>query len=172
MAQTIRLRHIVQWQPAVLAGIVAGAVFLLVNILYDWLAHGLNAWAILRYAASIVLGQGVLPPPATFDAGIIIVGLLVALVLSIVYALILATIIHRWGLLVGIIGGALFGAAVYVINLYTFTLWFPWFFALNNVPFFLTHVLFGIIAGGVYELLDYDDDAPFFPKPTMGGTRP
>lgn len=53
--------------------------------------------------------------------GVVAVGVLVHLVLSLVYALLLAFIIHRWGLVVGIVGGALFGVAIYIINYYTFT---------------------------------------------------
>lgn len=171
MTQPLRLHHIIYWRLALVAGICAGAAFLLVNIVYLSLAFHLSAWVILRYMASIVLGSRVLPPPATFDAGIALVGLLVTLVLSIIYSFVLAITIHRWGLLVGVIGGALFGAALYLTNLYTFTLLYPWFFALNSVPFFVSHLVFGAVAGGVYELLDYNDDAPFLPKPVNGGMR-
>ncbi|HZQ06118.1 MAG TPA: hypothetical protein VFD70_06020 [Anaerolineae bacterium] len=171
MAQNVRSQHLVQWRIAILAGICAGIVFLIVDILYLTLVKHLDAWVFFRYAASLVLGERVLPPPSGFDAAIVLVGLIVNFVLAIVYALILAFIIHRWGLLVGVIGGALFGAAIYFINLYTFTLWFPWFFALHSVPFLISTILFGIVAGGVYELLDYDD-SPFLPAANQGGVRP
>ncbi len=73
-----------------------------------------------------------------------------------VYAVILAFIIHRWGLIVGIVGGALYGAALYFINLYTLTLLVPWLFAVNSMPLLISHVVFGAVAGGVYELFDVD----------------
>ena len=171
MTQTPRLHQILQWRLTVVAGICAGAVFLLANTLYLTLGAHLGAWVVLRYMASIVLGNKVLPPPAGFDAGIVLVGLLVNFALAIFYALILAIIIHRWGLLVGIIGGGLFGAALYLINLYTFTLLYSWFFALNSVPFLISHVLFGAVAGGVYELLD-DVETPRVSQTITGGTRP
>ncbi len=171
MTQSLRLRHIVQWRIAVVAGLCAGTVFLVLDILYLTLVKHLEPWVFFRYAASLVLGERVVPPPPGFDAGIVLVGLLVNYVLAILYAFILASIIHRWGLLVGVIGGALFGAAIYFINLYTFTLIFPWFYALHSVPFLVSTILFGIVAGGVYELLDYDD-SPFLPAPKAGGVRP
>jgi hypothetical protein len=167
----MQLKHVLQWRLALVAGLVAGLVFLLVNILYVSFGQHLGTWTVVRYMASIVMGERVVPPPASFDPVIVGVGLLVNFVLAIIYAFILAAIIHRWGLLVGIVGGALFGAALYVINLYTFTLFYPWFFALNSLPFFVSHVLLGAVAGGVYELLDYDD-APFLSQPTRGGVRP
>lgn len=169
MAQKIQLHHIFQWRLAVVAGICGGTVFLLANILYLTLVKHLNPWVVLRYTASLVLGERVLPPPAGFDAGIVLVGLLVNFALAIFYALILAAIIHRWGLLVGIIGGGLFGAAIYFINIYTFTAFYPWFFALNGLPLLLSHILYGAVTGGVYELLDYDDE-PLIQQSVTGGT--
>jgi hypothetical protein len=171
MSQSIRLNQVVEWHLAVFAGLAAGTVFLLSSILYVTLVKGLSPWVVLQYMASIVMGESVLPPPSDFSVVIVLVGLLVNYLLAITFAVILAFIIHRWGLLVGVIGGALFGAAIYVINLYTFTLIYPWFFALHGVPFFLLTVLFGAVAGGVYELLDYNDQ-PFFATPSSGGTLP
>lgn len=171
MSQNFRVSSVLQWRVALVAGLVAGAVFLFVAALYTGLRYGLSLWVILRYIASIALGPGVLPPPASFDAGIVIVGLLVNFVLAILYAFVLASLIHRWGLLVGIVGGALFGAALYFINLYTFTLFYPWFFALHGTALFLSHVVYGAVAGSVYELLDYRDDAPLMPNNPTGGVR-
>lgn len=169
MTQNIQLKSILQWRVALVAGLIAGAFFLILTALYMSLRYGLNLWVILRYISSIVLGERVLPPPATFDPATAIVGLLVNFALAVIYALILASIIHRWGLLVGVIGGAVFGAALYAINTYTFTLFYPWFFALHGVPLLFSYVLSGAVAGGVYELLDYGDQ-PFMPTQT-GGTR-
>lgn len=171
MSQNFRVSSLLQWRVAIVAGLVAGAVFLIVTALYMGLRYGLSLWVVLRYIASIVLGEQVLPPPASFDAGIVIVGLLVNFALAIFYALILASLIHRWGLLVGVVGGALFGVALYYINLYTFTLLYPWFFVLHGTALLTSHVLYGIVAGGVYELLDYRDDAPLLPKNPTGGVR-
>ena len=86
--------------------------------------------------------------------GVVAVGVLVHMALSLVYALLLAFIIHRWGLIVGILGGALFGLAIYVINYYTFTYLFPWFFPLRSWLVLATHVFFGATAGGIYEALE------------------
>lgn len=169
---TLSLHSILQWRVALVAGICAGAVFLLVNIVSLALTAHLGDWSVLRYMASILLGDRVLPPPTDFDASIVLVGLLVNFALAIFYAFVLAFIIHRWGLAVGVIGGAFFGAAIYLINLYTFTLWYPWFFALNGIAFFLSHVIYGAVAGGVYELLDYNDDAPFLRREMNTGVRP
>jgi hypothetical protein len=87
----------------------------------------------------------------------VMVGGLVHYALSILFALVIAIVIHRWGLLVGIIGGGVLGLAIYLINLYTMTLWFEWFFAIDSSVLLLSHILFGATAGGVYELFDHYD---------------
>lgn len=158
--QSVRMRQLVDWRAALLSGLVSGAVFLLLNILLVPALLGGNAWIVLRYIASILLGTGVLPPPATFDPLVLIVGILVLFAMSILFAAILAIIIHRWGLLVGIGVGALYGLAVYAINYYTLTLFFPWLFVMNSWVIALCHVIYGAVAGGVYEALEVEVFVP------------
>ena len=152
-----RLRQVVDWSAAVWAGIIAGIIFLILNVLVAPLFLGGNAWISLRYTASILLGDRVLPPPATFDLGVLIVALLVYFAMAIAFAVVLALIIHRWGMIVGIIGGALFGLALYFINFYTLTYFYPWFFAIHSWVLLLSHVIFGAVAGGVYESLEVEE---------------
>jgi len=144
------MRQLVDWPVALLAGLVAGTIFLLIMLLRLPSVFESTAWVPLQYLASIVMGSGVLPPaePTWVMA---IVGVLVHYALSIVFALILAFITHRWGFIVGIIVGALFGLAVYFINIYTVTLIFPWMAILQGTTFAVAHVFFGALAGAVYE---------------------
>ena len=104
----------------------------------------------------MVLGEAVLPPPTSFDAGIVITAVIVHFTLAVLYTLVLAFIVHRWRLLVSVIGGALFGLALYLINFFTFTFFFAWFYPARAWPFSLVHILFGALAGGIYELLEKD----------------
>lgn len=156
-AKPRRLRQVMDWKAATWAGIVAGAVFLLFNVFISTRFLGGNGWMAFRYAASIVLGERVLPPPASFDLTAFVLGILVNFVISIAAALLIAAVLHRWGLLVGICGGAVFGLALYVINFYTLTLLFPWFFVLRSPTLLVAHVIFGALAGGVYEALEVEE---------------
>lgn len=148
------IRRNVTWKAIPIAGLVAGTVFLLINMIFNPIVLGIDALFILRYFAALILGADALT-----DAGelIIVVGILVHYALSLLFAVVIAIIIHRWGLWVGIIGGAILGLSLYAINLYTMTVFFPWFFAINNTILAVSHVLFGAVAGGVYESLDHFD---------------
>jgi magnesium-transporting ATPase (P-type) len=157
--EAIRSEQVMDWRAALWAGIIAGVLFLLSEALLPVLLFGGSPWATFRLVASMVLGEEVLTP-ARFDPLVVAVAVLLHVGLSVLYTWVLALIIHRGGLLTGILGGALFGLAIYAINYYTFTLFFPWFFSLRSWITIAAHVLFGAVAGGLYEALERDRDLP------------
>jgi len=55
------------------------------------------------------------------------------------------------------LGGATFGLGIYLVNFYFLSYFLPWFFALSSWPFVITHILFGAIAGGIYEILEVEE---------------
>jgi len=147
------LRH-VTWRAVLISGLVAGTLFLLADLVFAPIVTNVSAALTLRYFAALVLGSKVLTQTGT---SVLITGIIVHYVLSLVFALVIALVVHRWGLLVGIVGGAILGVAFYGINLYTLTLLFPWFFAINSTVILLCHAVFGAVAGGVYEMFDHYD---------------
>lgn len=151
-----QMHQVMDWQAAIWAGLVAGALVLLALLVGYPLATGGSPWTVLRFIAAIVLGSSVLPPPTTFDAVAAVTALVVHFALSVVYAIILALIIHRWGIIVGFLGGALFGLALFLINLFGFANLFDWFYPLRSWSFLLLHLFFGAVAGSVYEGLERD----------------
>ena len=150
------MHQVMDWQAALAAGLIAGAIVLLVLLIGYPLVTGGSPWTVLRFIAAIVLGSAVLPPPTTFDVVAAVTGVGVHLALSIVFAIVLALIIHRWGIIVGFVGGALFGASLFAINMFTFTNLFDWFYPLRSWSFLLLHIFFGAVAGAVYEALERD----------------
>ncbi len=157
MKKKIEIRQVMDWSAALWAGIIAGIVFFLLNIFFIPLFLGGNLWIVVRLFASIFLGEGILAPPATFDIIALLVSIISNLVLSIGFTALIAFVLHRWGLFTGIIGGSIFGLAIYLVNFYSLSYFYPWFFAMNSWPFAVTHILFGGIAGGVYELLEVEE---------------
>ena len=154
-ATRARIRQVVDWNAALWAGLISGLVFLVVDILLSAAFLG-SPWVYMRIIASLVLGSAVLPPPAGFDLSVFLVAVVVQVLLSLVYASLLAVIIHRWGLIVGILGGALYGFTIYLINFYTLSFFFPWFYPYRSWIILWGHVLFGALAGGLYEALEVE----------------
>lgn len=143
-----RMRQIMDWQAAVWAGCGSGSLFLLLA----WLLRGP---LIFHIFASPVLGGRVLLSETT--AAVVIIGIITHLLLSVGFALLIAFVLHRWGMLVGIVGGGLLGLALYIINFYLVSALFPWFEALTSTSMLLLHVLYGAAAGGIYEALEVEE---------------
>ncbi len=150
-------RRYVDWTALLIAALVAGTVFLLMQFLLMPLFLEVEGQLVLQYSASLVLGADALTDN---DSSVLIIGVIVHYILAFAFTFLITFVIHRWGLLVGIIGGAILGLAIYGINLYTMTIpeFFDWYFALNSNVLLLSHVVFGAVAGGVYELFDHYDN--------------
>lgn len=160
-AATTPIRQAMDWKAAILAGLVAGIVFLIGLLIVFTAVNEGSPWSLFRLTAAIILGPDILPAPDTpdtFSLAAVVVGLAVHLALSIAYAILLAFIIHRWGIVVGIVGGALFGVGLYVVHYFTFIRLFDWgwFYSFNTWHYVVAHALFGAVAGGVYELIEVD----------------
>lgn len=140
----------IDWSAAVWAGVIAGAVFLVLEMMMVPLFLDGSPWAPPRMIAAMVLGKGVLPPPATFDLGILMVAMAVHFALSIAFALVLAVFAARRGRGVALGVGAAFGLVLYLVNFYGMTAIFPWFAMARNWVSVFAHVVFGLIAAWAY----------------------
>jgi hypothetical protein len=143
----------IDWSAAVWAGVIAGAIFMMLEMIMVPVFLGGSPWAPPRMIAAIVLGKGVLPPPATFDLVILMVAMVVHFALSIAFALILALFIARLGLGAALAVGAAFGLVLYLVNFYGMTAIFPWFAMARNWVSVVAHILFGVIAAWSYARL-------------------
>lgn len=151
-----KLRLIMDWRAAVIAGLLAGLLTMLLWVVLLSVVTGGSIWTPFHHIAAILLGEEALTPSRELNVQVVLTGTFIHLTLSVVYAIILAFIIHRWGLVVGIVGGALFGLALYVINYYSFSTLFPWFYPLRSWIALVGHIFFGAAAGGIYEALERD----------------
>lgn len=144
----------IYWKAAIWAGLIAGAVFMMLEMALIALI-GESPWAPPRMMAAIVLGEGVLPPPATFDPMIFMTAMAVHMALSLVLAFVLAVGLGlvRRGLGVALLIGAAYGLAVYVVNFYGFTQLFPWFAMARNLITIGSHAVFGVVAAWIYVKL-------------------
>jgi hypothetical protein len=146
------------WRAAIWAGVIAGLVFVIVEMLLVWLVQGMSPWAPPRMMAAMLLGPEILPPPADFSLVAVATAMVVHLPLSIVYGLILGWAVHRLGMGAALLVGAAFGLiAVYAVNFYLIApMAFPWFVEARNWVSALGHVIFGVVLAGVYVAMRRD----------------
>lgn len=143
------------WKAIFWSGLIAGAVFMMMEMTLVGTVGGGSPWGPPRLISAILLGSGVLPPPATFDVVVLFVAMVVHFFMSLVLAVMMAFIISHWrlGLLASIGGGAVFGVIIYLVNFYGFTAIFPWFANARTPITLVSHITFGLVLGWVYHAL-------------------
>ena len=140
-------------RAAVWAGIIAGMIFMMLEMVLVFMFMGQSPWGPPRMIAAILLGKEVLPPPDTFDEGIMAVAMVVHFPLSVAYAILLAALMPGAGRGATVWGGAVFGLILYLVNFYLFTGIFPWFAMARNWVSVFNHIMFGLVAGWAYASL-------------------
>lgn len=144
-------------------GIGAGSLATLAQIIL-WLLAGMPVLDTLfrdaRLTAALLMGPGVLPPPSTARWDILLAATLIHFALSITYTLAPALLPTRLPGGPGILLGALYGLGIYILNMYGFTLLFPWFAVARDWVTLLTHLVFGItLTTGCRWFAGYDRQA-------------
>ncbi|HLX70577.1 MAG TPA: hypothetical protein VKV04_13205 [Verrucomicrobiae bacterium] len=127
-----------QWLPAIVAGLIAGVILLI-------LPHG-TPWSRLTLFSPTVMGRIV---PASLAIPVFSV-IVMHLGLSLIYGLIVSLMVINVRELRAVVIGGVVGLALYCLNFGIVSLWFP---ALkgNEIPVLVTHFVFGLIAAGAYR---------------------
>lgn len=145
-------------KAAILAGLIAGVIFLMLEMILVPVFLDGSPWAPPRMIAAIILGKDVLPmpgQPVTFDIGVLMVAMMLHFILSIVYAVIIGWICKSLSMGASILLGALFGLVLYFVNFYGFTAVFPWFAMARNWVSIVSHLMFGVIAVYSFKKIYY-----------------
>ena len=149
------------WGAAIAAGIVAGVVATGAQVALWWtfLENALpwHLYSDARLTAAMLMGRDVLPPPPTFDWKVMAIATFIHFVLSIVNSLILACLISRLSIKASLVAGLIYGAGIYVVNMYGMTFIFPWFSEVRDWITAFTHVVFGLSLAGTYKALSPQD---------------
>lgn len=142
----------IHWKAAIWSGVIAGLVFLMLEMLLVWVVLGMSPWAPPRMMAAMVLGKGILPPPADFSFQAVMTAMMIHLPLSAVYGVIIGWLVHRFDMVKAVLIGMAFGVvAVYGVNFYLVApAVFPWFVDARNWISLVSHAMFGMVAAGAY----------------------
>ncbi len=131
------------------AGLISGSLIVLIQVLL-WLIFTDDFPAILlrdtRLTAALVLGSSVLSPSATFSFAVMVTATLIHFTISILYTAVVSALTAQLKAAKALLVGFGFGIVLYIVNLYGFTVIFPWFVQARGWITLITHGLFGITA--------------------------
>ena len=158
-----RERRAPDWPAAAAAGLSAGAILMVVDLLWSISATGSGPWVASRMIAAMVMGPDVMQS-ASFSLGIVAMALIAHYVLGVIFALVLVAISSPMRLdstlTIAVVTGAVFGFALYIFNFNVMVRVFPWFTEIRGWGTLLVNIVFGVSAAVLYWKLERRDEAP------------
>jgi hypothetical protein len=141
------------WRAAVVAGLIAGAVYMVLELLTARFLLYQGAWGTVKMVAAIILGREALTADA-FNWTVVLSAGTVHFALSIILAAVLAIIQSSFrfdsSLWLASVVGIVFGVVVYLVNFYLLGAYFNWFDEARGWESLFAHALFGLVAADVY----------------------
>lgn len=145
------------WTVAAVSGFAAGAVLMVLELLWSTIIQGTSPWVMSHMIAAIVLGRDALQS-TDFSLEVVSVALVTHYVLGIGLGLVLAAIIvpFRFDSSIGMVllTGAVFGVLIYLFNFYGMVRFFSWFAEIRGWTTMIAHVIFGMVAAAMYWKLE------------------
>ena len=145
------------WAAAAVAGFAAGALLMVIEMIWSALIQGVSPWSLPRMIAAMAMGRDTIQS-TEFSVQVLAVALMIHYALGILFGLLLAAIIAPFHLdsSVGmtLLAGALFGAVIYVVDFYAMVRVFSWFAEARGAGMLILHLIFGMAAGALYWKLE------------------
>jgi hypothetical protein len=150
-------RRVPDWTAAAVSGFAAGAVLMVLELLWSTIAMDASPWTASHMIAAITMGPDTLQS-TDFSVGVVAVALITHYVLGIVFGMVLCAIIapFHFDSSIGMVllVGALFGLALYLFNFYVMVQFFTWFADMRGWPTLVAHLIFGMAAAVMYWKLE------------------
>lgn len=146
------------WKAAAVAGFAAGAVLMVIELLWAAAMSSAGPWRVSQLIAAVLLGTDALQAPAgTFSVGVVATALATHYASGVVFGLAAAVIgagLHYdTSAVVMAVMGAAFGAILYAFNFHVATFLFPWLSELRGWATLVAHLIFGVSGALLYSLL-------------------
>ena len=147
----------IDWSIALAAGVIAMVVFGAIESVFSWGGRGASAMHPFVVFGTATLNA--LAPNTVVGGGIrtAIVGGALLLVLGALSGVLLAYFVDRIGLPTAALVGAVFGLAMYAIDMYGIAKLLPALTELRDWMSALAYVLQGLLAAALYKVLTRDD---------------
>jgi hypothetical protein len=144
------------WTAAVVSGFAAGAVLMVLDLVWSALFNAHGPWRTSHMIAPIFLGADSMAADFRFSLGVVAIALAAHYTLGIVFGLVIAAIMAQLRLespARSLATGAVLGALLYLVNFHVMVGLFPWLVDLRGVDTLAAHLLFGMVAATLYERL-------------------
>jgi hypothetical protein len=147
--------HTPDWIAAAVAGFAAGAVLMVLDLIWSSIFAVDGPWRTSHMIAPIIIGQERLPTTGyAFSIGVVTLALATHYVLGIVFGLVMAAGMAQFNLAAtpgrALVTGAAFGLVLYLINFHAIARFFPWLTELRGWETQAAHVVFGVVAALLY----------------------
>jgi hypothetical protein len=154
----------IAWGPALIAGIIAMVVLVIVEIAFSWAMRGQSPWHPL-----VVFGTATLDAfmPGTHAGGgprTMAIGCALLIALGALSGIVLAYIVDRLGVVSAAIAGVVFGLAMFAIDLYALARTFPVLADLRDWMSALAYAIQGALAAGLYKASTHHERPLAMPK--------
>jgi len=143
------------WTAAAVAGLAAGAVLMVLDLIWSSIFNAHGPWRTSHMIAPIFIGTDALKTSGyAFSVGVVSIALATHYVLGIVFSLVMAALISQLrmdatpGQALG--AGAILGIVLYVVNFDGLVGFFPWLAELRGGETLAAHAVFGGVAGLLY----------------------
>jgi hypothetical protein len=142
------------WTAAAVAGLAAGAVLMVLDLLWSSTFNPAGPWRTSHMIAPIFTGRAGDAFHYTFSVGVVSIALATHYALGVVFGLALAWIMAQLHLddvpERAAIAGAVLGSLLYLLNFGILVRFFPWLVDLRGWDTYAAHIVFGVVAGLLY----------------------
>jgi hypothetical protein len=152
-------RRTTDWPAAVVAGLAAGAVLMVLDILWSVVVERGGPWRTAHMIAPIFTGEDAAKiSEFRFSWGVVAIALAVHYVVGILFGLVLGAIMTPLRFddspVKSVAIGAAFGLVLYLVNFYGVAAVFPWLAGMRGLATLAAHLVFGIVAALLYRRLE------------------
>jgi len=150
----------VDWSYALIAGIIAMIMFAVIEMAFSWAMRGASPMQPLVVFGTATLHA--LMPSSHVGGGIrtAIVGAALLLALGALSGFLLAYIVDRLGSLAAAVAGAVFGLAMFAVDLYGIARLLPSLLDLRDWMSALAYVIQGALTAALYKVMTREEALP------------
>lgn len=152
-------RRTTDWPAAVVAGLAAGAVLMVLDVLWSVVVERGGPWRTSHMIAPIFTGENAAQlSEFRFSWGVVAIALGVHYVVGMLFGLVLGAIMTPMHFddspAKSTAIGAVFGLGLYLVNFYGVASLFPWLADMRGWATLAAHLVFGVVAALLYRRLE------------------